>query len=310
MLTKTKMLYGKENMSIYRAYDEVNKKFVALKISKYRPKKKPSRDSILYKKHEDAREEGKLLHKIPTHPNIVTLIKSHTVGDYTQTILEYAHTDLFDMMDLYDLTDYDLTIHIISDMVKGLHHLHTNGIAHMDISMENTILCEGNHIKLCDFGLAIRISNRYNLQKIGKTNYMAPEMFNSVTRGDEYDYRKHDIYSLGVCILCMVTGSTQWDKPTITDKRFSNLMRMGVSVFLKWIDPTLKLPLPIKKLLSMTLQYNNTNRSNTQDIMDYLGNINIDHKAQNVKLFYFTKEAIKDGLYDTNPKEPKRRMTN
>jgi serine/threonine protein kinase len=310
MLTKTKLLYGKEKMSIYKVYDEVTKKFMALKISRHsHPTRLPTKDAILYKKKEDAREEVKILHNLPTHPNIVTLIKYQTVGNYTSTVMECAYTDLFELMEYYDHADYDLTLHIISDMVQGLNHLHSNGIAHLDISLENTLLCEGNIIKLCDFGLAIHVDYGYKLKMVGKKTYMAPEMFSPTTMGDNYDYRKSDIYSLGICILCMVTGTTYWNAPTFRDKWFSKAMAMGLVGFIEWVYPNIKLSLPIKKLLSMTVRYLHDKRSTAQDVIDYLGTLNIDHTVQKAKLYEFTRNIIKRGLYDKKCSGSTRRIT-
>jgi serine/threonine protein kinase len=43
--------------------------------------------------------------------------------------------------------------HIMIDICKGLTHLHSKGIAHRDIKVEN-ILLHNKQFKLCDFGSA------------------------------------------------------------------------------------------------------------------------------------------------------------
>ncbi|OQR96593.1 hypothetical protein ACHHYP_14701 [Achlya hypogyna] len=60
-------------------------------------------------------------------------------------------------------------------IVDAIGFIHSRGYAHRDISLENVLL-DGTTPKVCDFGLAIDITARVP-QAVGKTFYMAPEMY-------------------------------------------------------------------------------------------------------------------------------------
>ena len=38
--------------------------------------------------------------------------------------------------------------------VKGVHHIHSNGVVHRDIKPENCLLDKNGQLKIIDFGLA------------------------------------------------------------------------------------------------------------------------------------------------------------
>eukprot|EP01029_Cantina_marsupialis_P026325 TRINITY_DN704473_c0_g1_i1.p1 TRINITY_DN704473_c0_g1~~TRINITY_DN704473_c0_g1_i1.p1 ORF type:complete len:676 (+),score=228.14 TRINITY_DN704473_c0_g1_i1:108-2135(+) len=96
----------------------------------------------------------------------------------------------------------------------GLDYLHANDIVHRDIKGSN-ILVDHGVAKLADFGCSKRIVSSATQKlhtNIGTPQYMAPEM---IKRADEettevgYD-RKADIWSVGVVIIEMATGSPPW----------------------------------------------------------------------------------------------------
>ena len=61
---------------------------------------------------------------------------------------------LLDLIEKYNskLSEAQIT-HICIDICKGLQHMHSKGIAHRDIKVEN-ILLQNKSFKLCDFGSA------------------------------------------------------------------------------------------------------------------------------------------------------------
>ena len=99
-------------------------------------------------------------------------------------------------------------------LVKAMYWMHNQGVVHLDISLENTMIykVKGLEVKIIDFGLAKQFDYRNpnkpkdalfrNDKRVGKRGYMAPEVFNSMV----YDCRKADIWSLGMS--CCVYPST------------------------------------------------------------------------------------------------------
>ena len=82
---------------------------------------------------------------------------------------------------------------------KAVEELHENGIAHLDLKLENILLTNDNEVRLCDFGSATRFSANETMpviKKIGTPFYLAPELLGS---GDFLPDRA-DSWSLGVIL--------------------------------------------------------------------------------------------------------------
>lgn len=80
-------------------------------------------------------------------------------------------------------------------ILSGLNHIHSIGIIHRDIKMDNIMIEEPNDersIRIIDFGFsAFKSNSSYVNEKCGTIGYFAPEIIN----GNYYD-EKCDIYSL------------------------------------------------------------------------------------------------------------------
>lgn len=95
-------------------------------------------------------------------------------------------------------------------ILKGLEHIHSNGIAHCDIKGQN-ILIGQNGAKIADFGCAKWTNGAVSGGPIGGTPlFMAPE----VTRGENQGYPA-DIWALGCTVIEMATGNSPW--PYVND---------------------------------------------------------------------------------------------
>jgi serine/threonine protein kinase len=102
-------------------------------------------------------------------------------------------------------------INILKDLTLTLSQLQKNNISHRDIKPQNILLCEGDILKISDFGEAKEnINNNYDdtiKQTIRGTElYMSPILFKSLKQKIKTKYTKHntyksDVFSLGYCIL-------------------------------------------------------------------------------------------------------------
>ncbi len=101
---------------------------------------------------------------------------------------------------------------IVGDILKGLGHLHENGVIHRDIKPQNILLNRQNGIwtaKIADFGLAKRISQEgaQSSRLLGTMEYMAPEQFATKKFGVNGQLGTNvDLWSFGVILFEMFTG--------------------------------------------------------------------------------------------------------
>ncbi|KAL4100301.1 hypothetical protein PRIC1_008095 [Phytophthora ramorum] len=116
---------------------------------------------------------------------------------------------------------------LFAQIVKGLSFLHAIGVAHRDLSLENVLLKDGQ-VKICDFGLSAD-ANQLSTDVVGKFYYMAPE----VTRGAAYDPKGADVWSLGVLLFIMLTGSPLFADESARAPTLRVLNKYGVAKILE-----------------------------------------------------------------------------
>lgn len=107
-------------------------------------------------------------------------------------------------------------IEITEQILSALQHAHSASIVHRDIKPSNILLTKDNLVKVTDFGLAKIQENSLihtQVSAVGGTlYYMSPEQVRSLKDTDH----RTDIYSLGITMYQMVTGTVPFD-PNQTD---------------------------------------------------------------------------------------------
>jgi serine/threonine protein kinase/tetratricopeptide (TPR) repeat protein len=117
---------------------------------------------------------------------------------------------------------------------NAIQHAHQKGIIHRDIKPTNVLVTlHGDEpvVKVIDFGIA-KATNTELTQKtfftehrqmIGTPAYMSPEQ--AVMSGLDIDTRS-DVYSLGVLLYELLTGTTPFDQKDLLSKGFAEMMRI------------------------------------------------------------------------------------
>lgn len=98
---------------------------------------------------------------------------------------------------------------LIVQIFSGVRWLHTVGVSHGDLSLENTVLSNdgsgGYNARLIDFGLGT-VSRRHTGKVSGKQVYLPPEVYVQAC----YDPRLADAYALGVVTFAATAKDYPW----------------------------------------------------------------------------------------------------
>lgn len=98
-------------------------------------------------------------------------------------------------------------------IILGVEYLHNCDIVHRDLKPENLLLDKDMNLKITDFGLGNTYSRRGRLKTpCGSPCYAAPEMI----AGKKYEPLKIDIWSAGITLYVMLSGSFPFSDPTVS----------------------------------------------------------------------------------------------
>lgn len=182
---------------VYKAYDSVDEKIVAIKILK---EEFTGNDEFLRR----FKNESKAI-AVLSHPNIVKVFDV-SFGDLIQYIvMEYIEgITLKEYIEKEGPLSWTDAVRFTLQILRGLQHAHDKGVVHRDVKPQNIMVLSDGTIKVTDFGIArfARSEQRTITDKaIGSVHYISPEQ----ARGENTD-DKADIYSVGVMLYEMITG--------------------------------------------------------------------------------------------------------
>ena len=95
-------------------------------------------------------------------------------------------------------------------ILKGIQAMHKAGICHRDIKLGNILLGDKFKPRICDFGFSFECKDTKLIGKCGTWDYCAPEIIRKIGY-KPYDGKKADIFSLGITLLYIVSGTQQDD---------------------------------------------------------------------------------------------------
>ncbi|KAJ7489339.1 Pkinase-domain-containing protein [Mycena latifolia] len=161
--------------------------------------------------------------------------------------------ELFDYLVEKGRLSEDETKVIFGQLCLAVGYLHDKGIVHRDLKLENVLLDERCRVKLGDFGFTREFERGALMETFcGTTGYASPEML----QGRKYLGPEVDLWSLGIILYCLLTGTLPFDDDD------ENVMRQKIIVGEfedpEWLsedsrdliknilqqDPTKRLPIP------------------------------------------------------------------
>lgn len=154
------------------------------------------------------------------HPHIVQLKNLVAVGPYFYILMDYVNGgQLLHYIVKRQKLSEPHSRHFSRQIVSALDYMHRNSIVHRDLKIENILIDKtGKNIKIIDFGLSnLFCPERRLTTYCGSLYFAAPELL----RATPYRGPEIDVWSLGVVIYVMVTGSVPFDDksmPGLHDK--------------------------------------------------------------------------------------------
>ncbi|XP_072266295.1 uncharacterized protein [Pyxicephalus adspersus] len=148
------------------------------------------------------------IHQMVKHPNIVQLYETLETENSYYMVMELCEGgDLMDRIcDKKKLEEKEVRKYA-RQIMSAVEHLHCHGIVHRDLKIENFLLDENGNIKIVDLGLSNTIKCEGLSQDLlntqcGSPAYAAPELLANKKYGP-----KVDVWSIGVSIYAMLTGT-------------------------------------------------------------------------------------------------------
>ncbi|KAJ4770336.1 Protein kinase [Rhynchospora pubera] len=156
-----------------------------------------------------------------THPNIVRFIGACRNRKVRCIITEYTKggsiRQLLAKQPKSKGVSLRLAIRQAIDIARGMAHLHGLGLIHRDLKSDNILVAADMSIMIADFGVA-RIEERPESMtpETGTYRWMAPEMI------QQRPYtNKVDVYSFGIVLWELVTGSIPYENMTAVQAAFA-----------------------------------------------------------------------------------------
>jgi eukaryotic-like serine/threonine-protein kinase len=154
---------------------------------------------------ERFRQEARAVAKI-SHPNVVAVIDAGEDGGYPYIVFEYVEGEtLKARINRVGALDVQEALAYAIEIGRGLTVAHARNMVHRDIKPQNVLIDAEGRAKLTDFGISRQLEQdgmTATGRVLGTTDYVAPEQ----AMGHGADQRS-DIYSLGVVLFEMLTGS-------------------------------------------------------------------------------------------------------
>jgi len=203
---------GTANVNLYKCKESKNhicNKFYVIKEIIKNPQKHNCNNESFEKKAKKAIIGEYIINKILKHPNI---IKIEGIDIKNLSFL-YKYENSKDLFYYFVQKNYNAKLYFkyYIQVINAVKYMHSMGIAHMDLKLENILLNPiENKIKLIDFGHSCFFRKGkniiYNKGIKGTEYYIPPEMWKASYMSD-----KVDIWCCGILLYNFIYNKMPWD---------------------------------------------------------------------------------------------------
>jgi serine/threonine protein kinase len=143
---------------------------------------------------------------------------------------------------------------MFGQLLSGISHLQNKGVCHRNLSLENLVIDSKGHLKIIDFGMALRvpysdaknfnsitdvsegstrrlISRKYH-QDGGNLTYLAPEILEQA----DFDGLAVDLWAAGIILFCWLVGATPFRFAHSSDLRFARISTGYLREMIRGLD--------------------------------------------------------------------------
>ncbi|ORY16753.1 kinase-like domain-containing protein [Clohesyomyces aquaticus] len=160
---------------------------------------------------------GSTLH----HGNIIETMDLVQEKGQFYVVMEYAPFDLFAIVMTGKMSREETNCATLQ-ILNGVTYLHSMGLAHRDLKLDNVVVNEHGIMKIIDFGSAAVFKYPFESDVVlatgivGSDPYLAPEVYDV----SKYDPQPTDIWSLAIIFCCMTLRRFPWKAPRVTDNSY------------------------------------------------------------------------------------------
>lgn len=209
------------------------------------------------------------------HPHIVTILNHYVIKNTAYLVFELCEKgEVFSrIVPGQGLAPREMVGTYMAQLVDAVNHLHSRGIAHLDIKTENMLIDAQGRLKLCDFGLSALAEDGPVFGCRGSLAYAAPENLLSHARApgarsvQGYDGQRADVWSCGVVLFVMLYGITPWELARETCVDYS--MYKATSGYPN-VKPWNRMSTAVRTLFHRTLAIHAARRFKSKDLKQYI----------------------------------------
>ncbi|GAV27267.1 hypothetical protein PMKS-000731 [Pichia membranifaciens] len=218
----TALIIGKgAGGSVYPLYDKTHNHLYAMKKLRLQM----SRENWVSYENK-LKNEFRIANKLH-HQNLIRTYDLLQDNDLFIIVMDYAPFDFFTIVMAGVLTKHEIYCYF-KQMCIGVSYMHSIGLAHRDLKLDNCVVDANGILKLVDFGSSVIFDmKRYNqegesreIEKasgiMGSDPYLAPE----VVTYPYYDPSLADVWSLAIIYCCMVLRRFPWRVPKDSDASY------------------------------------------------------------------------------------------